>query len=49
MIENNVLLDIEYLKKKAVETVEAEGLRVLICAGTGCVANGSLEIIKKRN
>lgn len=47
MIENNVLLDIEYLKKKAVETVEAEGLRVLICAGTGCVANGSLEIIEK--
>ncbi len=47
MIENNVLVDIDALKQKAKETVSAEGLRVLICAGTGCVANGSLEIIEK--
>ncbi len=47
MIENNVLVDIDALKQKAIETVKTEGLRVLICAGTGCVANGSLEIIKK--
>lgn len=47
MIENNVLTDIASLKQKAIESVKAEGLRVLICAGTGCVANGSLEIIEK--
>ncbi len=47
MIENNTLLDIETLKKNAEEKIKEEGLRVLICAGTGCVANGSLEIIEK--
>ena len=41
------LLNIEDLKQKSVEKLNTEGLRVLICAGTGCVANGSLEIIKK--
>ena len=24
-----------------------QGLRVLVCAGTGCVANGSLKVIEK--
>ncbi len=47
MIENNTLLDIETLKRNAEEKIKEEGLRVLICAGTGCVANGSLEIIEK--
>ncbi len=45
-LKNN-LLDIEALKQQSVEKLKTEGLRVLICAGTGCVANGSLEIIKK--
>ncbi|HMA58733.1 MAG TPA: NADH-quinone oxidoreductase subunit F, partial [Halanaerobiales bacterium] len=26
--------------------IENEGLKVLVCAGTGCVANGSLEIFE---
>ncbi|MDD3238153.1 MAG: NADH-quinone oxidoreductase subunit NuoF [Candidatus Gastranaerophilales bacterium] len=34
-------------QNKAKESIKAQGLRVLVCAGTGCVANGSLEIIKK--
>jgi len=37
--------------KNAVDTskeyIEKEGLKVLVCAGTGCVANGSLEIYDK--
>lgn len=41
------LLNIEDLKQKSIEKINTQGLRVLICAGTGCVANGSLEIIKK--
>ena len=32
---------------KAQETVAQQGLRVLVCAGTGCVANGSMKVIEK--
>ncbi|MCM1339674.1 MAG: NADH-quinone oxidoreductase subunit NuoF [Muribaculaceae bacterium] len=32
---------------KAQEELKSQGLRVLVCAGTGCVANGSLQIIEK--
>lgn len=32
---------------KAKQHIEAQGLRVLVCAGTGCVANGSLKVIEK--
>ena len=46
-LKDDVLLDIEDLKQKSIEDINAQGLRVLICAGTGCVANGSLEIIDK--
>ncbi|MBQ9246493.1 NADH-quinone oxidoreductase subunit NuoF [bacterium] len=34
-------------QKKAQEHIKAQGLRVLVCAGTGCVANGSLKVIEK--
>ncbi len=39
--------NIENLEKQAQEHVKAQGLRVFVCAGTGCVANGSLKIIEK--
>ena len=34
-------------QKKAQELITKQGLRVLVCAGTGCVANGSLNVIEK--
>ena len=42
------MLDIvEQERKKAERRLASTGIRVLVCAGTGCVANGSLEVIKK--
>ena len=32
---------------KAQNHIKEQGLRVLVCAGTGCVANGSLKVIEK--
>lgn len=40
-------VSLEQIKKEADELISKQGLRVLLCAGTGCVANGSLEIAKK--
>jgi len=40
-------IDIKKEYEKASEYIKSTGLRVLICAGTGCVANGSMEIYKK--
>lgn len=34
-------------QKKAQDHIKEQGLRVLVCAGTGCVANGSLKVIEK--
>lgn len=34
-------------QQKAHEIIKKQGLRVLVCAGTGCVANGSLNVIEK--
>ena len=34
-------------QKKAQQHIKEQGLRVLVCAGTGCVANGSLKVIEK--
>lgn len=39
--------DVKAEQEKAKKHIEDQGLRVLICAGTGCVANGSLNVIKK--
>lgn len=38
---------IEQERKKAEKRLSSTGVRVLVCAGTGCVANGSLDVIKK--
>ncbi|CCY62430.1 nADH dehydrogenase (Quinone) [Clostridium sp. CAG:967] len=40
-------IDIKEEQKKAQELITKQGLRVLVCAGTGCVANGSLNVIEK--
>jgi NADH-quinone oxidoreductase subunit F len=40
-------IDIKQEQEKAQEQIKNQGLRVLVCAGTGCVANGSLQIIEK--
>ncbi len=40
-------IDIKKEQEKAHKHIEEQGLRVLVCAGTGCVANGSLSVIKK--
>ena len=40
-------INIKDEQTRAQEAVKAQGLRVLVCAGTGCVANGSLKVIEK--
>ena len=40
-------IDIQEEQKKAQQQVASQGLRVLVCAGTGCVANGSLKVIER--
>ena len=40
-------IDIKEEQNKAQEAIQKQGLRVLVCAGTGCVANGSLKVIEK--
>ena len=40
-------IDIKSEQQKAQAEIKAQGLRVLVCAGTGCVANGSLKVIEK--
>ena len=41
------LIDIKAEQQRVKEQIRAQGLRVLVCAGTGCVANGSLNVIEK--
>lgn len=40
-------IDILKEQEKANQHIKEQGLRVLVCAGTGCVANGSLSVIEK--
>ena len=40
-------INIEQEKANAQEIIKAQGLRVLVCAGTGCVASGALEVIEE--
>ena len=47
MEKTTLNLDIKQEQVKAQEIIKSQGLRVLVCAGTGCVANGSLQIIEK--
>lgn len=47
MEKTGLTMDIKEEQLKAKETIAKQGLRVLVCAGTGCVANGSLNVIKR--
>ena len=40
-------INIQEEQAKAQAHIKEQGLRVLVCAGTGCVANGSLKVIAK--
>lgn len=40
-------ININEEQKRAQEIVAAQGLRVLVCNGTGCIANGSNDVIAK--
>ena len=39
--------ELQELREKAEEALHAQKIRVLICAGTGCIASGSKEIYEK--
>ena len=47
MEKTSLNIDIKEEQKRAQEAIKKQGLRVLVCAGTGCVANGSLKVIEK--
>ena len=40
-------INISAEREKAQAAITQQGLRVLVCAGTGCVANGALNVIEK--
>ena len=46
-METTLNIDIKKEQENAQNEIKSQGLRVLVCAGTGCVANGSLKIIEK--
>ncbi|EKE04168.1 MAG: hypothetical protein ACD_20C00099G0013 [uncultured bacterium] len=43
----NTIVNLNTERKRAKEYLQQMGTRVLICAGTGCVANGSIEVYKR--
>ena len=40
-------IDIQKEQENAQAQIKAQGLRVLVCGATGCVANGSLKVMEK--
>ncbi len=46
-MSSKTIVDINQLKEQAQKKISEMGTRVLVCAGTGCVANGSLEVVEK--
>lgn len=47
MEKTSLKINIKDEQLKAQEYVAKQGLRVLVCSGTGCMANGSLKVIEK--
>ena len=47
MASGTLNIDIKQEQQNAHDKIKEQGLRVLVCAGTGCVANGSMKIIEK--
>lgn len=46
-MSTKLITDIKTEKARAQQVIKDMGLRVLVCAGTGCVANGALEVSAK--
>ena len=44
---NTININIQEEQQRAEESIKAQGLRVLVCNGTGCIANGSNDVIAK--
>lgn len=42
-----LVVDIKEEQRKAKELIEKQGRRILVCASTGCLANGALDLIEK--
>ncbi len=47
MEKTKLNINMQNEQDKAKDLIKSQGLRVLVCAGTGCVANGSLKVIEK--
>lgn len=47
MEKTSLNLNIKEEQLKAQKHIDAQGLRVLVCSGTGCMANGSLNVIER--
>ena len=39
--------ELQALRKETVEKLQSQKLRILICAGTGCIAGGSKKYMRK--
>lgn len=46
-MEKTLNIDIKEEQQKAQSNVKSQGLRVLVCSGTGCMANGSPKVMEK--
>lgn len=40
-------INIKEEQAKGIDSIKTQGLRVLVCSGTGCIANGSMAVIEK--
>lgn len=47
MEKTSLNINIKEEQLKAQKHIDAQGLRVLVCSGTGCMANGSLNVIER--
>lgn len=47
MEKTSLNINIKEEQQKAQKHIDAQGLRVLVCSGTGCMANGSLNVIER--
>ena len=43
----NLSIDIKKEQEKAQEIIKKQGRRILVCASTGCLANGALDLIER--
>ena len=46
-MKTELKININEEKEKAIQLVKEQGRRILVCASTGCIANGALELIEE--